>query len=173
MKTSKPKKKTSRSIEWRRLRGRIAQAQKDLVIDDATRRELMFMAVGKRSCSDMDCWDMRRVLEYFKSKGWRPKSRKQRATENNKEYQRIHKYWLDRFSLPRPGFASPEQLTHIQIRWTYVSRSENEVTRIRALRKWLHRMFGVAGLEMLSSSQAYKAIEALKKMDARQNGLVH
>lgn len=163
-----------RSIGWRRLRGLIARAQKEMGLDDDLRRELMHSAVGKRSCADMDAWEMNRVLDEFHRKGWRPTRRRgDRETRRQGEYHQLVKHWRERFPLPRPGFASPEQLAHVQVRWSYVSRAENAAKRILALRRWLNKNFNVAGLEMLSDGQAHRAIEMLKMWDARENGFIH
>lgn len=135
-------------------------AKKELGMDRETYEMALFTAAAVTSSSDLDSHGRAKVIEYFKSLGWKPKPNRPQK----------------RRDAVRHGRASPEQLSLIRHIWTCLAaqgviRSGTEA----ALRVWIHRQTarmtghgaGYAAPEFLPQDVAIRVIEMLKKWAAR------
>ena len=130
------------------LLAQIHIAKKDLGLDDATYRDVLHQVTGKESSKDMSDRDRRKVLDHFRSKGWSPKTKRNKRTGSKKAYVRkIFAMWWDlgesgMLEVPRSKWRSacvafvkrmtdrddPEWIT-----------AEEANTVIEALKKWKER----------------------------------
>lgn len=152
----------------RRLLAQAHIAAKDLGLDEDTRRD--FIAVrfaGRRSCSDLNNLELRRLVEAFRECGWKPSARSRQPGDGRSYFQERLVYWRKEFPYHRAGMASPGQLAHIEARWPQVSTA-NE--RHKALRSFLYKRFKVMDLRFLDEGTAHQVIEALKAMASRFRG---
>jgi len=72
----------------------------------------------------------------------------------------------------RPGFASSAQLALIESTWAKVSRMETPDLKARALRRFLFKVAKVSDLRFLHQSGAGKVINALRRMQKRQESKI-
>lgn len=68
----------------------------------------------------------------------------------------------------RPGMASGPQLRKIEAMWQNISIVPDTDARGRALRRFIERITGVAGLRFLDAQMAGKVINALNAMEKRE-----
>jgi hypothetical protein len=149
----------------RRLLAQAHIAAKDLGLDEGTRRDFIAARFGgRRSCSDLNDLELRRLVEAFRECGWRPSTRARRPEAGRNYFQERLAYWKKEFPQHRAGMATPGQLAHIEARWPQVSTA-NE--KHKALRSFLYRRFGMMDLRFLDEGTAHQVIEALKAMARR------
>lgn len=127
--------------EWHRLIRLIHVAKRDLAMADDTYRSLLRRIGKKESAADLTVPDLERVLEHLKHCGFKVRSNKDaRGRAGDDQSKMIRGLWLE---LAKRGV---------------VHNSSEE-----ALGAFVKRMIGVDALEWLSSAQASRVIEHLKK----------
>ena len=146
----------------RRDLGKIHIAKKDLALDDDTYRVIISQIGGAASGSaaDLDLAGRRKVLEHFKSKGWKP--RKGRGAHGKKSAPRV----ADGETLASDGQVKMIRSIWIQMSDAGVIKNRTE----QGLRAWVkaetrryHRdKAGYSAPEFLPAWVAQKVIQHIK-----------
>lgn len=133
------------ALDRQRLIRLIHVAKRDLAMADDTYRAVL-RQIGKReSAADLTVPDLERVLEHLKRCGFKVRSKKgARGQADDEQSKMIRGLWLE-----------------LADRGVVQNRSEE------ALAAFVKRMTGVNALEWLSSPQASRVIEHLKKWRTR------
>lgn len=125
-------------------------ARSDLQMDEDTYRQMLHGLTGKASTKGMDTTQLNRVLDWLKRCGFRVRSsggKGARTTRKLADYpqaKKLRALWLDMHARG-------------------IVRDSSEA----ALSRWLKRETGVDRIEWLTGTQASRAIEKLKKWQAR------
>ena len=123
----------------------IAKAQ--LKLDDGTYRHLLTEQTGKDSCSKMDKSELVVVFEHLKTLGFKTKPAKSAgkvAQADDAQSRKIRSLWLTLHDLGAVRNASE-----------------------RALAKYVERQTGKSALQFISTEDASRVIETLKKWQQR------
>lgn len=131
----------------RREMAQIHIARQQLGLDDDTYRDMLWAVARVRSSKDLDWTGRKKVLEHLKARGFKPqpgKGAKARALANDEQSRKIRALWLE---LAQVGAV----------------RDPSE----KALASFVRRHTGVEALQWLTSAQAIRIIEHLKKWLAR------
>lgn len=128
-----------------------------LRIDDDTYRAALAERFGVTTCKDLSFDQAQAFIREFEERA------RKAATESHPEAAPTEK---QRFSDldNRPDMASGAQLRKIEAMWQEVSIITNQAARNRALRRFVHRVAGVADLRFLDREGASKVINALNAM---------
>lgn len=121
-------------------------AKSQLNIDDDTYRHLLQTLTPKKSTKDMTIWELEKVLDNLKSKGFKVKSSKKagRITATEPVHQKIRSLWIE---LANAGAVK--------------NRSE------KAINAYVKRITGIEVMDWLNTKQAIIVIESLKCWLAR------
>ncbi len=122
-------------------------AKKDLALDDDTYRAMLWTVARVGSSADLDFHGRKRVLQHLKARGWVNKSPRKagsRPMASDDQSRMIRALWIDLHS-DGALFDSSEA----------------------ALASYVKRITKVEALQWLSSSEASRVIETLKKWLAR------
>jgi len=123
-------------------------AKKDLGLDDETYKALLFTVARVHSSKDLDFHGRKRVLQHFKSRGWKnkpaTKAKTTRPLASDQQSKMIRALWLDLHKLG--AVADPSEA---------------------ALASYVKRITSVDALQWLTSAQASRVIETLKKWQDR------
>ncbi|OTQ49316.1 gp16 family protein [Gilliamella apis] len=116
-------------------------AKTQLNLDDDTYRKLLLTVTKKNSTKDMTIWELEKVLDNLKSKGFKVKSSKKagRITATEPVHKKIRSLWLE---LADAGEVK--------------NRSE------KAINSYVKRITGVEVMNWLTQKQAMVVIESLK-----------
>jgi len=134
-------------------------AKRDLALDDDTYRAMLVAATGKDSSKDLSVPQLERVLAHMKKSGF---TVKHKAPTKNARSSRHPPGTLSR------PLAQDAQSTKIRALWL----SLHEAGTVRdpseaALAAYVKRITGIDALQWLSTDQASRVIETLKKWQAR------
>lgn len=127
----------------RAMVAKVHMARKELGLDEDTYRAALKRVTGKSSAGDMNDGELVRVLDDFKTKGWKAKAGRP-APAAHPVARKARALWI---SLAQLG----------------VVRDPSE----RGLESFAKRQLGVERLAWADQSQGYKLIEALKAMAER------
>lgn len=117
-------------------------AKKQLGLDDAAYRAILFGAACVTSAKDLDGFGFELVIQCFTELGWKPRMRSP-----------FHGF--------RAGMASPSQLALIRALWgEYTGGAGTE----RGLGTWLQRQFRISDTRFITAELAPKVITALRAM---------
>jgi len=121
-------------------------AKTQLNLDDDTYRKLLLTVTKKNSTKDMTIWELEKVLDNLKSKGFKVKSSKKagRITATEPIHQKIRSLWIE---LANAGAVK--------------NRSE------KAINAYVKRITGIEVMDWLNTKQAIIVIESLKGWLAR------
>ena len=121
-------------------------AKTQLNLDDDTYRKLLLTVTKKNSTKDMTIWELEKVLDNLKSKGFKVKSSKKagRITATEPIHQKIRSLWIE---LANAGAVK--------------NRSE------KAINAYVKRITGIEVMYWLNTKQAIIVIESLKGWLAR------
>ncbi|OCG02943.1 gp16 family protein [Gilliamella sp. wkB112] len=121
-------------------------AKSQLNLDDDTYRHLLLNVTKKTSTKDMTVWELEKILNNLKSKGFKVKSSKKtgKITATEPVHKKIRSLWLE---LADAGVVK--------------NRSE------KAINSYVKRIVGVEVMDWLNTAQAMKVIESLKRWQAR------
>lgn len=128
-------------------------AKKDLGLDRARYEAILWDQVGVHSSADLDSAGRRKVLEYFKSKGWRPKrsgsspESRHKASGSKSQADKIRALWIVMY---KAGIVK--------------NGSEH------ALNRYVKRMTGIDYVQWLCPNNANRVIESLKRWRSRVEG---
>ena len=125
-----------------RLIGIIHASAKEQNISEDVRRDVMQMVVGKDSCSDMNIDQLKAVADHLRGKQGKSantQNRRYRPTSDRAEIRILYGKWSE---LAEVGGC----------------RGTNQ-----DLDAWCEKVFKVSSVEWLSSEDAHKACEMLKK----------
>ena len=129
----------------RALLAQIHIAAKELVLDEELRRDVVEIAVGKRSTRQCTDAELGKVVDAMKAKGWRP----------------------GRKGKKRPGSGKP-YVRKIFAMWGALGRAgQLRNNKREALIAFVKRMTGIDDPEWLDPAQAGVVIEALKSWQSR------
>lgn len=123
-------------------------AKKDLGMDCAAYRAFLERVTGKNSAGRMTLSELDKVMQEFRSLGWKPKMRKARRHIKKSKVPLIRKVYALWGEMCAEG---------------YVSQPDRE-----GLRAFVKRMTDVDDPEWLDEEQAVKVVEALKAWKARE-----
>ncbi|MBL4800880.1 MAG: regulatory protein GemA [Emcibacter sp.] len=123
-------------------------AKKDLGLSDDDYRFTLETVTGRNSCADMSDRQLAKILDHFKSKGWKPKKRKK---SKHAEVRMVYALWWDLFDSGKLDCAKS------QVR--------------SALQKFVQNLTGIDNPEWLQGPDASAVIEALKAMKKREKKL--
>lgn len=119
--------------------------RRELGLDEDAYRLLLQSATGKTSSSDMTVPELEKTLERMKQKGFVVRIKKSgRKLADDPQSKKLRALWLELYS--KGAVRNPEEA---------------------ALVAWVKRMTGVEALEWLSSAQASRCIEELKRWEQR------
>lgn len=122
-------------------------AKSQLKLDDATYRHLLTEQTGKDSCTKMDKSELVVVFEHLKTLGFKTASAKMAgkvAQADDAQSRKIRSLWLTLHNLG-------------------AVRNSSE----RALAKYIERQTGKSALQFISTAEASRVIENLKKWQQR------
>lgn len=121
-------------------------AKTQLNLDDDTYRKLLLTVTKKNSTKDMTIWELEKVLDNLKSKGFKVKSSKKtgKITATEPVHKKIRSLWLE---LADAGEVK--------------NRSE------KAINSYVKRITGVEVMNWLTQKQAMVVIESLKSWQSR------
>ncbi|MCX8581417.1 regulatory protein GemA [Gilliamella sp. B3482] len=121
-------------------------AKSQLNLDDDTYRHLLLNVTKKTSTKDMTVWELEKILNNMKLKGFKVKSSKKtgKITATEPVHKKIRSLWLE---LADAGEVK--------------NRSE------RAINSYVKRITGVEVMDLLTQKQAVVVIESLKSWQAR------
>ncbi|SCC07517.1 gp16 family protein [Gilliamella intestini] len=121
-------------------------AKSQLNLDDDTYRHLLLNITKKTSTKDMTVWELEKILNNFKSKGFKVKSSKKtgKITATEPVHKKIRSLWL--------ALADAGEIKN---------RSE------KAINSYVKRITGVEVMDWLTKKQARVVIESLKSWQAR------
>ena len=126
-----PTAKSDKSYFRKSLIAKIHIAKSQLSLHEDTYRALLLNVTGKESCAAMNFTELERVLERFKSLGFKPKKQPKRAGKrplaNQAHASKIRALWLSLYHLGELSDPSEKALD------AYVKR----ITKVNSL-KWLH-----------------------------------
>jgi phage gp16-like protein len=135
------------SASRRALIGKIKVAQKEMALDDATYRSVLFRVTGRASCTDCTDSQLVAVIEEFKRLGWQAKPKKaQRKQADHPTARKARALWISLYQLGAINNASEA-----------------------ALEAFAKRQLGVERMQWADQSLMYKVIEGLNAM-AQRNG---
>lgn len=124
-------------------------AKKDMGLSDDDYRFTLESVTGRDSCGDMSDRQLTKVLDHFKSKGWKPALKnKFRKPSKYAEIRLIYALWWDLHASGKLDCAVNQ--------------------RRAALQKFVQRMTGIDNPEWLEGKNAQDIIEALKAMKKRK-----
>lgn len=122
-------------------------AKSQLGLDESTYRHILTSLTDKDSTKKMTYAQLITVLEHLKSKGFtisKPKKAGKLAQADDNQSKKIRALWLELHNLGAVKNSSE-----------------------RALAKYVERQTGISTLQWLSTAQASKVIESLKKWQIR------
>lgn len=123
-------------------------AKKDLCLDDATYRDMLWTIARVRTSADLDFAGRNRVIDHLKAKGWKPTAASRRRTgrhlADDAQNRMIRGLWIDLHEAGKVENASEE-----------------------ALAAFCKRVTGVDALQWTSPAQRSSVIEALKAWTRR------
>lgn len=121
-------------------------AKKQLNLDDDTYRQLLLNTTKKTSTTDMTVWELEKILNNMKLKGFKVKSSKKtgKITATEPVHKKIRSLWLE---LADAGEVK--------------NRSE------KAINSYVKRIIGVEVMDWLTNKQAMVVIESLKSWLSR------
>lgn len=119
-------------------------AKKQLGLDDATYRDVLWRVTGKRSCKDMTTPQLLDVIDDMKKSGFKPKA----APKHGKKPSVVGK------REPLMGKIHA-MLTDMGLHWNYAHGMAD-------------KMFGIKRLQWLNDSQLYKLTQALSVHQKRE-----
>ena len=121
-------------------------AKSQLNLDDDTYRHLLLTLTRKTSTKDMTIWELEKVIDNLKSKGFKAKNSKKfgKITATEPIHKKIRSLWLE---LAEAGAIK--------------NRSE------KAINSYVKRIVGVEVMDWLTPKQAMIVIESLKSWQAR------
>lgn len=121
-------------------------AKRDRRLDDDTYRQLLVSYTGMTSTKDMTDKQLRQVFDAMKMLGFKVKTAKpHKITATDAQSKKIRALWLEMVS---EGYV----------------RDSSE----RAINAYVHRITSVGRLDWVSTDQASRVIESLKKWQARE-----
>lgn len=128
-------------------------ARRELGLDDETYRAMLQMVAGVKSSSDLDWQGRKKVLDHFKAKGFKVKSKAAPG------------------KAPRPNLdAADPQYRKIRALWSALH--DSGVVRVNtdaAVRIYIKRMTGCDDYRFCNGAQVVIVIEGLKKWIGRIN----
>ena len=132
-------------------------AKKELGLSESLYRATLRHVCGKESAAELTGPEAKRLIDFFEKMGFSPRKKEKK------------RFYRDFSNLPedRDPWASPGQLKLIYKLWARISRAKDKQV---ALRRFVFRLAKVSDPTFLTFRQAGIVIEALKKMDARENG---
>lgn len=121
-------------------------AKGDLGLDDDTYRDMLHGMFGAESSKDLTAAQADQLLDEFKARGFRVVSRHPRPAKRAKGQNVVH-------------LASQAEIDKLNavaglIKWQYAD----------GLQRFLERRVGIKGGKVRTAGEAFRAIEALKKM---------
>ncbi|CAN2041051.1 GemA protein [Candidatus Magnetomoraceae bacterium gMMP-15] len=116
--------------------------QRDLCIDDATYREMLFNNFHKRTCTRLTRSEAGRLINLLKSKGFKPKRKRTASVPRNGNIVKI---------VSKKELNKIEALSKL-IQWRFED----------GIRRWMQKRFNIEVVR--TSYQAYQIIDGLKKM---------
>lgn len=123
-------------------------AKKDLCLDDDTYRAMLWTVARVHSSGDLDFHGRKRVLQHLKARGWKnkpaSKAKTTRQLASDQQSKMIRALWLE---LHAAGAVSDPSEA--------------------ALASYVKRITSVDALQWLTSAQASRVIETLKKWQNR------
>lgn len=121
-------------------------AKKQLGLDDDTYRHLLVTVTKKSSTKDMTVWELDKVIDNLKSKGFIVKNSKKsgKITATEPVHKKIRSLWLE---LADAGAI----------------KNSSE----KAINSYVKRITGVEVMDWLNTDQAMRVIESLKSWLAR------
>ena len=121
-------------------------AKSQLNLDDDTYRHLLLTLTRKTSTKDMAIWELEKVIDNLKSKGFKAKNSKKsgKITATEPIHKKIRSLWLE---LAEAGAVK--------------NRSE------KAINSYVKRIVGIEVMDWLTPKQAMVVIESLKSWQAR------
>ena len=144
MKSSRPNKYPARYAEQKREIQLIKIAQKQLGMDDESYRDILFTLTRKRSSTELDFAERKKVLSHFEACGFKRTKPQTRKLADDPQSQKIRALWLQ---LHQEGKV----------------RNPSE----SALAAFVKRQTGRDALQWLNGKEASGVIEDLKKWLAR------
>lgn len=126
------------------LMAKIHIAKKELNLDDATYRDVLWRVTGKRSCTDMTIAQLQDVAKDMQNSGFKPKA----APKHGKKPVVIGR----RVNLMNKIEA---MLADMSLHWNYAHGMAD-------------KMFGIKRLQWLNDSQLYKLTQALSVHQQRE-----
>lgn len=116
-------------------------AKSQLNLDDDTYRHLLLNITKKTSTKDMTVWELEKILNHLKSKGFKVKSSKKtgKITATKPVHKKIRSLWLE--------LADAGEIKN---------RSE------KAINSYVKRITGVEVMDWITQKQAMVVIESLK-----------
>lgn len=116
-------------------------AKSQLNLDDDTYRHLLLNITKKTSTKDMTVWELEKILNHLKSKGFKVKSSKKtgKITATEPVHKKIRSLWLE--------LADAGEIKN---------RSE------KAINSYVKRITGVEVMDWITQKQAMVVIESLK-----------
>lgn len=126
------------------LMAKIHIAKKDLSLDDATYRDVLWRVTGKRSCKGMTIKQLEDVVKDMQSNGFKPK-----ATPKHGKKPKVIKR--------RQALISKIEaiLADMGLHWNYAHGVGEQ-------------MFNIKRLQFLNDQQLYKVTQALSKHQQRE-----
>jgi hypothetical protein len=145
-----------------KLLAKIHIAKKELALDEETYREILSLNFKVQSSKFLNNNQAVKLVNYFKNKGWVPKSKPKKYDPPAREAS-AGKPSGDIYS------ATPAQKRMIEVLWHNLYRGNSEALH---LRQFLFNHFKVSDIRFLDKDKAYQAIEALKAMGRKRSGLL-
>lgn len=139
----------------RKLQVKIKIAQKQLGIEDAHYRDILYRKFRVHSSKSLSDNQALVLIHHFKALGWVPACAKASAGKPKKYDDQKG----DAYS------ASPAIKRKIEAMWHDFYRGNDET---KHLRQWLFNHFKVSDINFLDRRAAYDAVEALKQMQGRR-----
>ncbi len=126
------------------LMAKIHIAKKDLALDDATYRDVLWRVTGKRSCKDMTIAQLQDVVKDMENSGFKPKA----APKHGKKPAVVGRRapLMDKIEA---------MLTDMSLHWNYAHGMADS-------------MFKIKRLQWLNDSQLYKLTQALSVHQQRE-----
>ncbi|HAF44699.1 MAG TPA: regulatory protein GemA [Gallionellaceae bacterium] len=144
VKSSRPNKYPARYAEQKREIQLIKIAQKQLGMDDDAYRDILFTLTRKRSSTELDFAERKKVLEHFEACGFKRTPKQPRKLADDPQSKLIRSLWL-------------------QLHEAGKVRNPSE----SALAAFVKRQVGRDDLHWLNAREASSVIEDLKKWLAR------
>lgn len=124
-------------------------AKNALGLDDETYRAILMTVARVSSSKDLDFAGRMKVLDHFKSRGWKPKppkkAKQKRPLDQDQQSRKIRSLWLELFDLG-----------------VVLDSSE------AAINRFIKNQIRVDRIEWLDARQASQIIERLKKWKQRE-----